>query len=174
MRLLHTSILSHGTKQQSADVWLPLILFISQHPPEKGKKGRKRAKKNRFRPISRKGGQTHLKPPFVTPPFAAYQIKPVCEPPFRFPQEGTVPNTVESTLQFLVLSGEADRVGGLHGPLPPALRKASHLRFMAIANQRMEGNIPSFTSTLSLLALLGVLSHHLKCEMKSPHLVDFS
>ena len=36
-------------------------------------KGRKRRKKGEFRPISRKGGQTPLKPPFVTPPFAAAQ-----------------------------------------------------------------------------------------------------
>ena len=38
---------------------------------------RKRAKKGekgRFRPISGKGGQTPLKPPFVTPPFAAAQF----------------------------------------------------------------------------------------------------
>ena len=37
---------------------------------------RKRGKKDekgRFRPISGKGGQTPLKPPFVTPPFAAAQ-----------------------------------------------------------------------------------------------------
>ena len=67
--------------------------------------------------------------------------------------EGTVPNIVESSLRLLDLGGEAGRIGGLHGPLPPALRKASHLRFMAIANQQMEGTIPSFTSTLSLLAL---------------------
>ena len=38
----------------------------SSHPPEKGEKGR-------FRPISRKGGQTPLKPQFVAPPFAAPQ-----------------------------------------------------------------------------------------------------
>ena len=43
----------------------------SSPPPEKGEKGRKRAK----RPTSRNGGQTPLKPPFVTPPFAAAQIK---------------------------------------------------------------------------------------------------
>ena len=42
----------------------PGFLRCSLHPPEKGEKGR-------FRPISRKGGQTPLKPPFVTPPFAA-------------------------------------------------------------------------------------------------------
>ena len=36
--------------------------------PKKGEKGR-------FRPISRKGGQTPLKTPFVTPPFAAYVSK---------------------------------------------------------------------------------------------------
>ena len=38
------------------------------------RKRAKKAEKGRFRPISRKGGQTPLKPPFVTPPFAAAQI----------------------------------------------------------------------------------------------------
>ena len=38
-------------------------------------KGRKRQKKGEFRPISRKGGQTPLKPPFVRPPFAAAQLR---------------------------------------------------------------------------------------------------
>ena len=56
---------------------------------------RKRAKKaekdenGRFRPISRKGGQTPLKPPFVTPPFAAAQGfgtgEHPAEPPFWKP-----------------------------------------------------------------------------------------
>ena len=41
----------------------------SSNPLEKGDKGRKGLK----RPISRKGSQTPLKPPFVTPPFAAAQ-----------------------------------------------------------------------------------------------------
>ena len=36
----------------------------------------KKPEKGRFRPISGKGGQTPLKPPFVTPPFAAAQIHP--------------------------------------------------------------------------------------------------
>ena len=43
---------------------------------------RKRAKKGdfgRFRQISRKGGQTPLKPPFVTPPFAAAQFLALTE-----------------------------------------------------------------------------------------------
>ena len=40
-------------------------------PSEKGQKRQKKAEKGRFRPISRKAGQTPLKPPFVTPPFAA-------------------------------------------------------------------------------------------------------
>ena len=67
--------------------------------------------------------------------------------------EGTVPNIVESRLRLLDLGGEAGRVGGLHGSLPSALHKASHLRLVAIATQQMEGIVPSFTSTLSLLSL---------------------
>ena len=39
----------------------------------KGRKRQKKGEKARFRPISGKGGQTPLKPPFVTPPFAAAQ-----------------------------------------------------------------------------------------------------
>ena len=42
---------------------------------KRAQKGRKRAKKGRFRPISRKSGRTPLKPPFVTPPFAAAQLR---------------------------------------------------------------------------------------------------
>ena len=42
----------------------------SSGPPEKGEKRQKKGEKGRFRPISGKGGQTPLKPPFVTPPFA--------------------------------------------------------------------------------------------------------
>ena len=42
-------------------------------PSGKGRKRQKKGEKGRFRPISRKGGQTPLKPPFVTPPFAAAQ-----------------------------------------------------------------------------------------------------
>ena len=38
------------------------------------RKRAKKAEKGRFRPISGKGGQTPLKPPFVTPPFAAAQF----------------------------------------------------------------------------------------------------
>ena len=43
-------------------------------PSGKGRKRQKKGEKGRFRPISRKGGQTPLKPPFVTPPFAAAQL----------------------------------------------------------------------------------------------------
>ena len=39
-------------------------------PPEKGEKGR-------FWLISGTGGQTPLRPPFVTPPFAAAQLRPL-------------------------------------------------------------------------------------------------
>ena len=44
-------------------------------PSGKGQKRQKKGEKGRFRAISRKGGQTPLKPPFVTPPFAAAQKK---------------------------------------------------------------------------------------------------
>ena len=43
-------------------------------PCGKGRKRQKKGEKGRFRPISGKGGQTPLKPPFVTPPFAAAQL----------------------------------------------------------------------------------------------------
>ena len=42
-------------------------------PSGKGRERQKMDEKGRFRPISRTGGQTPLKPPFVTPPFAALQ-----------------------------------------------------------------------------------------------------
>ena len=48
---------------------------------------------------------------------------------------------------------KTSKVGGLTGPLPSALRKASGLKLVACANQQIEGAIPSFTSTLSLVAL---------------------
>ena len=44
---------------------------------KRAKPGRKRATGGRFRPISGKGGQTPLKPPFVTPPFAACPVKAI-------------------------------------------------------------------------------------------------
>ena len=46
----------------------------SSDPPEKGER-QKKGGKGRKRPISRKGGQTPLKPPLDTPPFAAVQVK---------------------------------------------------------------------------------------------------
>ena len=42
-------------------------------PSGKGRKRQKKGDFGRFRPLSGKGGQTPLKPPFVTPPFAAAQ-----------------------------------------------------------------------------------------------------
>ena len=44
------------------------MLFV---PSGKGRKRQEKGEKGRFRPISGNGGQTPLKPPFVTPPFAA-------------------------------------------------------------------------------------------------------
>ena len=40
-------------------------------PSRKGRRRQKKGEKGRFWPISRTGGQTPLKPPLVTPPFAA-------------------------------------------------------------------------------------------------------
>ena len=51
-----------------------------------------------------------------------------------------------------VSEGAPYSCGGLNGPLPPALRQAQ-LRILTIANQQIGGGIPSFTSTLQLLAL---------------------
>ena len=42
---------------------------------------------------------------------------------------------------------------GLNGPLPSALRRASALGIVTLANQWLEGGIPSFASTLSRFAL---------------------
>ena len=57
------------------------------------------------------------------------------------------------------------------GTLPAALRQASNIKVLTIASQQMHGGIPSFTSTLSLLALhnncLRVLSD-LHIEDKEP------
>ena len=49
----------------------PEVLF---GPSGKGRKSQKNGEKSRFRPISRNGDQTPLKPPFVTPPFATAPV----------------------------------------------------------------------------------------------------
>ena len=67
--------------------------------------------------------------------------------------EGRLPSVVNRELRMLDLSGVPARRGGLNGPLPPALRQASDLKILAISNQRLNGGIPSFTSSLWLLAL---------------------
>ena len=58
-------------------LWLRKNAFFLRFlgPSGKGRKRQKKGEKGRFRPISGKGGQTPLKPPFVTPPlnFAAAQ-----------------------------------------------------------------------------------------------------
>ena len=60
-----------GKRPFSSVFWIFRVLFV---PSGKGQKRQKKGEKGRFRPISRKGGQTPLKPPFVTPPFAAAQF----------------------------------------------------------------------------------------------------
>ena len=67
--------------------------------------------------------------------------------------EGGVPKTVSSTLRVLDVSGVAGCSRGLIGQLPPALRQLPELRILTLANQQIHGGIPSFRSTLSLLAL---------------------
>ena len=67
--------------------------------------------------------------------------------------EGNLPNTFRSDLRMLVLSGVVGRGRGLTGQLPPALRPLSELLILTLANQQIHGGIPSFKSTLSLLAL---------------------
>ena len=47
-------------------------------PSGRGRKRQKKGEKGRFRPLSGRGGQTPLKPPFVTPPFAAAQFA-ICD-----------------------------------------------------------------------------------------------
>ena len=57
-----------GKRPFSSVFWIFQVLF---GPSKKGQKRQKKAEKARFWPISGTGGQTPLKPPFVTPPFAA-------------------------------------------------------------------------------------------------------
>ena len=67
--------------------------------------------------------------------------------------EGGLPGTISSKLAMLDLSGVPGRSGGMNGPLPRALCQASDLKVMTMANQQMDGRIPAFTSSLSILAL---------------------
>ena len=60
-----------GKRPFSSDFWISQVLFA---PSGKGRKRQEKGEKGRFRLIFRKGGQTPLKPPFVTPPFAAAQL----------------------------------------------------------------------------------------------------
>ena len=70
--------LRDGGLSKSEDIWgrrpFSSVFWISQvlsAPSGKRWKRQKKGENGRFRPISRKGGQAPLKPPFVTPPFAA-------------------------------------------------------------------------------------------------------
>ena len=72
--------LRDGGLSKSQDIWgkrpFSSVFWICQvhfAPSGKGRKRQEKGEKGRFRPISGKGGQTPLKPPFVTPPFAAAQ-----------------------------------------------------------------------------------------------------
>ena len=67
--------------------------------------------------------------------------------------EGGLPNTFSSALRVLDVSGVVGRSRGLIGQLPPALRQLPELCTLTLANQHIDGGIPSFRSTLSLLAL---------------------
>ena len=70
--------------------------------------------------------------------------------------EGPIPELplrVGLTLKFLDMSGEASKKGGLRGPLPHCLRRASHLSNLGMAHQDLEGFIPPLPATLAMLAL---------------------
>ena len=74
--------LRDGGLSKSEDIWGKRAFFLRfLNFPGALRTLRKRAKKaekgekGQFRPISRKSGQAPLKPPFVTPPFAAAQEK---------------------------------------------------------------------------------------------------
>ena len=67
--------------------------------------------------------------------------------------EGRLPGTISSELAILDVSGVPVSSGGVNGPLPWALRQASELKVLTMANQQIDGGIPSFTSSLSILAL---------------------
>ena len=82
--------------------------------------------------------------------------------------EGGLAKSFNSQLRMLDVSGPLGRSGGLIGQLHPALCRATNLKILAIARQEMYGSIPSFTSTLSLLAL-----HHNRLKVLSDfHIVD--
>ena len=80
--------------------------------------------------------------------------------------EGRLVISEAASMIFLHLSGVPGRGIGMHGPLPPALRQASGLRILTMANQQMDGGIPSFTGTLSVLALQ---NNRLKVGKKKAH-----
>ena len=60
-----------GKRPFSSVFWICQVSFASSG---KERKRQKTGEKGRFRPISGKGGSSPLKPPFVTPPFAAPQF----------------------------------------------------------------------------------------------------
>ena len=73
--------LRDGGLSKSEDIWgkrpFSSVFWIFQvlsGPSGKGRKRQKKGEKGWSRPISRTGGQTPLKPAFVTPPFAALQM----------------------------------------------------------------------------------------------------
>ena len=71
-------VLRDGGLSKSEDIWgkRPFFLRFLEYPGVvRGRRRQKTDKKGRFRLISRKGGQTPLKPPFLTPPFAAPQVR---------------------------------------------------------------------------------------------------
>ena len=60
-----------GKRPFSSVFWISEMLSA---PSGKGRKRQKKGEKGRFRPISGKGGQTPLKPPFVTTPICGNPI----------------------------------------------------------------------------------------------------
>ena len=61
-----------------------------------------------------------------------------------------------------------------HFFLPRSFQKFLPFAFLPSGSFRQRISGPKSLGLCPVLSALGVLSHHLKCEMKSPHLVDFS
>ena len=94
-----------GKRPFSSVFWISQVLLA---PSGKGRKRQKKGDFGRFWPISRKGGQTPLKPPFVTPPFAAAQKIPYKKGSEIFPKM-YMPSFAQSRMLRKWINRNADK-----------------------------------------------------------------
>ena len=150
-------------------------------PSGKGRKRQKKGEKGRLRPISRKGGQTALKPPFVTPPFAAVQSleifslawKPLvgaclatCDSIFATGSDSVSKTVLRSCGSFCLISGHTIMVwAGPGSPKPLALRAVlrSYLSPLFLLLGRDSG--PVWRQDLAILSPDG--PHDSTCQLHS-------